>query len=231
MNITFLGAADAVTGSRHLVEIDGQHILLDCGLFQGFKTLRERNWAPLPVPPGEIEAVVLSHAHLDHSGWLPALVKQGFRGAIHCTPATRDLAEVLLLDSAHLQEEDARRANRQGFSRHAPALPLYTVADARRAIARLEPLPPGRKLRLGSVNIELTPVGHLLGACAVTLRGREATVVFSRRPTCCWSSRPTATGCTRRRTCRPNSARSCVRRCGAAARCCCPRSRSAAPRR
>jgi metallo-beta-lactamase family protein len=179
MDITFLGAADAVTGSRHLVDIDGQRILLDCGMFQGFKTLRERNWAPLPVPPHAIDAVVLSHAHLDHSGWLPALVKQGFRGPIHCTPATRDLAEVLLLDSAHLQEEDARRANRQGFSRHAPALPLYTVADARRAIAKLAPLPSGRRLRLGSVVVELTPVGHLLGACAVTLRGREATLVFS----------------------------------------------------
>lgn len=179
MNIHFLGAADAVTGSRHLVEIDGQQILLDCGLFQGFKTLRERNWAPLPVPAREIDAVVLSHAHLDHSGFLPALVKQGFRGAIHCTTATRDLAEVLLLDSAHLQEEDAKRANRQGFSRHAPALPLYTVADAKRAIAKLQPLPPGRKLRLGSVNVELTPAGHLLGASVVTLRGREATVVFS----------------------------------------------------
>lgn len=179
MNIHFLGAADAVTGSRHLVEIDGQHILLDCGLFQGFKTLRERNWAPLPVPVREIDAVVLSHAHLDHSGFLPALVKQGFRGAIHCTQATRDLAEVMLLDSAHLQEEDARRANRQGSSRHAPALPLYTVADAKRAITKLQPLPPGRKLRLGSVAIELTPAGHLLGASAVTLRGQEATVVFS----------------------------------------------------
>ena len=116
MKIHFLGAADTVTGSRHLVELDGQTILLDCGLFQGFKTLRERNWAPLPLPAREIDAVILSHAHLDHSGYLPALVKQGFKGPIHCTQATRDLAEVLLLDSAHLQEEDARRANRFGFS-------------------------------------------------------------------------------------------------------------------
>ena len=179
MNLHFLGAADAVTGSRHLVEIGDRLVLLDCGLFQGFKTLRERNWAPLPVPAREIDAVVLSHAHLDHSGFLPALVKQGFRGPIHCTPATRDLTEVLLLDSAHLQEEDARRANRQGFSRHAPALPLYTTADAKRAIARLEPLPHGRTLRLGHVDVALTPVGHLLGASAVTLRTRETTLVFS----------------------------------------------------
>lgn len=179
MNLHFLGAADTVTGSRHLIEIDGRLVLLDCGLFQGFKTLRERNWSPLPVPAREIDAVVLSHAHLDHSGFLPALVKQGFRGAIHCTPATRDLAEVLLLDSAHLQEEDARRANRQGFSRHSPALPLYTTADAKRAIAKLEPLPHGRRLRLGSVDVELTPVGHLLGASAVTLRSGGTTLVYS----------------------------------------------------
>ena len=179
MNIHFLGAADTVTGSRHLVDIDGQTILLDCGLFQGFKTLRERNWAPLPLPAREIDAVVLSHAHLDHSGYLPALVKQGFKGAVHCTQATRDLAEVLLLDSAHLQEEDARRANRHGFSRHAPALPLYTVADAKRAIARLTPLPAGKTVRLGNVLAELTPVGHLLGACSVTLRHRDVTLVYS----------------------------------------------------
>lgn len=179
MKIHFLGAADTVTGSRHLVEIDGQTLLLDCGLFQGFKTLRERNWAPFPVPPREIDAVILSHAHLDHSGYLPALVKQGFKGPIHCSQATRDLAEVLLLDSAHLQEEDARRANRHGFSRHAPALPLYTVADAKRAIARLAPLPAGKTARIGNVLAALTPVGHLLGACAVTLRHRDTTLVYS----------------------------------------------------
>jgi len=179
MLIRFLGAADTVTGSRHLVEFGGLRVLLDCGLFQGFKTLRERNWQPLPVPPDSIDAVVLSHAHLDHSGWLPALVRQGFKGAVHCSPATRDLAEVLLLDSAHLQEEDARRANRRGFSRHTPALPLYGVADARKAIARLQPLAPGRPLRLGSVQLTLTPAGHLLGANTVTLRDANTSLVFS----------------------------------------------------
>ena len=136
MKLTFLGAADTVTGSKHLVEAGGARVLLDCGLFQGYKTLRERNWAPLAVPPAQIDAVVLSHAHLDHCGWLPVLVKQGFRGEVHASAATRDLAEVLLLDSAHLQEEDARRANRGGWSRHAPALPLYGVADAKRAGTR-----------------------------------------------------------------------------------------------
>ena len=121
MKIQFLCAAHTETGSRHLVETEGARVLLDCGLFLGFKTLRERNWAPLAEAPASIDAVVLSHAHLDHSGWLPALVKQGFKGPVFASPATRDLAEVLLLDSAHLQEEDARRANRGGWSRHHPA--------------------------------------------------------------------------------------------------------------
>jgi metallo-beta-lactamase family protein len=179
MKIRFLGAADTVTGSRHLVETGGQRLLLDCGLFQGFKTFRERNWQPLPVPAGSIDAVLLSHAHLDHSGWLPALVKQGFGGPIHCSAPTRDLAEVLLLDSAHLQEEDARRANRRGFSRHQPALPLYTVADAKRAIARLQPVAAGRPVRLGGVTASFTPVGHLLGACAISLRDGSRTLVYS----------------------------------------------------
>jgi len=179
MQITFLGAADAVTGSRHLVDAGGSRILLDCGLYQGYKTLRERNWAPFPAEPSSIEAVVLSHAHLDHCGFLPALVKSGFRGSVFASPATRDLCEVMLLDSAHLQEEDARRANRLGSSRHAPALPLYTVADAKRALARIVPLAPGRSTRIGTVQVSLTPVGHLLGACAVTLRAGSTTLVFS----------------------------------------------------
>ena len=179
MKITFLGGADCVTGSKYLVEAEDQKVLLDCGLFQGFKTHRERNWAPLAVPPHDIDAVVLSHAHVDHSGWLPVLVKQGFRGPIYATAATRDLTEVLLLDSAHLQEEDARRANRYGYSRHAKALPLYTRRDAQRAIARIVPLAPGRDALCGKVRIALTPVGHLLGACAVTLTHGGERLVFS----------------------------------------------------
>lgn len=179
MQITFLGAADTVTGSRHLVSVAGQRILLDCGLFQGYKVHRERNWAALPVPAGEIDAVVLSHAHLDHSGYLPALVKQGFRGDVYASPATRDLCEVLLLDSAKLQEEDARRANRYHYSSHEKALPLYTSADARRALSRMKPIPVGREIRIGQVAVALTPVGHLLGASAVTLRSTEGTLVYS----------------------------------------------------
>lgn len=179
MRLAFHGAADCVTGSRHRVDIGGQRILLDCGLFQGYKVLRERNWAPPARELIEADAVVLSHAHLDHSGWLPALVKHGFKGRILASPATRDLAEVLLLDSAHLQEEDARRANRYGFSRHAKALPLYTKADARRAIQRITPLATGRPLRLGKLEVRLDPAGHLLGACTVRLSASGESLLFS----------------------------------------------------
>ncbi|MCU0923496.1 MAG: MBL fold metallo-hydrolase, partial [Burkholderiaceae bacterium] len=179
MQISFFGAADTVTGSRHLVQLGGQRILLDCGLFQGFKVHRERNWAPPPAELLRADAVVLSHAHLDHSGWLPALVKHGYRGPVYATPATRDLAEVLLLDSAHLQEEDARRANRYGYSRHTKALPLYTQRDAQRALAHVVPLAPGREQAHGDVRIGFSPVGHLLGACAVTLTHRGERLVFS----------------------------------------------------
>ncbi|HSQ73750.1 MAG TPA: MBL fold metallo-hydrolase [Rubrivivax sp.] len=178
MKIQFLGAADGVTGSRHLVDTGDRQILLDCGLFQGWKLHRERNWQN-PAALREVDAVVLSHAHLDHSGWLPALVKHGFRGPIHASPATCDLARVLLLDSAHLQEEDARRANRYGYSRHAKALPLYTKADAHRALAQMVPLPPGRELKIGHSVVKLTPVGHLLGACSVALSHGGLRLVFS----------------------------------------------------
>jgi metallo-beta-lactamase family protein len=179
MHISFLGAADTVTGSRHLLNTGGARVLLDCGLFQGFKTLRERNWAPLAVPASGIDAVVLSHAHLDHSGWLPVLVKQGFKGPIYASPATCDLAEVLLLDSAHLQEEDARRANRGGWSRHAPALPLYTVAEAKKALGKLVAVPAGRQVKVGDANVALTPAGHLLGAMSVSVTAPGRRVVFS----------------------------------------------------
>ncbi len=174
-----LGAADSVTGSKHLIDAGGARVLLDCGLFQGFKLLRERNWAAPAVAPQSIDAVVLSHAHLDHSGWLPGLVRLGFKGPVYASAATCDLAEVLLLDSAHLQEEDARRANRGGWSRHAPALPLYSVADAKRAIAKLVPVSAGRTVRVGDVVVSFTPVGHLLGANALTLRAAGRTLVFS----------------------------------------------------
>src|SRR5690606_16776761 len=127
VQITFWGATDTVTGSRFLVEAGGRRILVDCGLFQGLKRLRLRNWAPFPVPPESLDAGVPTHAPIDRSGYLPALVRDGFRGPVWCTPATADLCRILLLDAAHLQEEEARYANRHGTSRHRPALPLYTA--------------------------------------------------------------------------------------------------------
>ncbi|HEU4695580.1 MAG TPA: MBL fold metallo-hydrolase, partial [Sphingomicrobium sp.] len=125
LQLTFLGAAGTVTGSRHLVESNGRRLLVDCGMFQGLRELRELNWQDFPVAPSTIDAVVLTHAHLDHSGYLPRLVRHGFAGPIYATGATLDVARLILLDSAHLQEKDADFANRHGFSRHKPALPLY----------------------------------------------------------------------------------------------------------
>ena len=181
LQIDFLGAADCVTGSRHLVQWGGQRVLLDAGLFQGVKVLRERNWAAPPFPPASLDAVVLSHAHLDHSGWLPALVRHGFRGPVYCSRATRDLAEVLLLDAAHLQEEDARRANRQGFSRHAKALPLFTRADVQRTLRQFVAIPEGRPRAIGrgGLQVLLTRAGHLLGACSVSLVHQGRRLLFS----------------------------------------------------
>jgi metallo-beta-lactamase family protein len=185
MKIHFLGAADGVTGSRHLVDSAGSRILLDCGLFQGWKLHRERNWA-LPEALRDVDAVVLSHAHLDHSGWLPALVAHGYKGPIYASPATRALAEVLLLDAAHLQEEDARRANRHGFSRHEKALPLFTRNDVKRTLAQFVPLPEGKAREIGSrggkgrgPQVQLSPAGHLLGACSITLSVGGERLVFS----------------------------------------------------
>ncbi len=179
MKLTFLGAADSVTGSRHLLDTGDKRLLLDCGLFQGYKMLRERNWAPMGVAPVSIDAVLLSHAHLDHSGYIPALVRQGFHGQIFSTGATRELCEVLLADSAHLQEEDARRANRIGSSRHEKALPLYTIKDAQRALAHFVGVPRDGRLKLGGSEIRFTPAGHLLGASSISIKSGGKTLVFS----------------------------------------------------
>lgn len=179
MKLSFLGAADSVTGSRHLLDTGEQRLLLDCGLFQGYKMLRERNWAPIGVAPMSVDAVLLSHAHLDHSGYIPALVRQGFHGQIYSTGATRELCEVMLTDSAHLQEEDARHANRIGSSRHEKALPLYSVKDTQRALAHFVGLPRDGRLKLGRSEVRFSPAGHLLGASAITVRNGGKTLVFS----------------------------------------------------
>src|SRR5437867_12754449 len=138
--LTFLGAAGTVTGSKHLLDLGDHRVLVDCGLFQGLKELRLRNWEPLRISAAAIDAVVLTHAHLDHCGYLPRLVAQGFRGRILCTPGTRDLCTLVLPDSARIQEEDAREANRHGYSKHNPALPLYSENDAARALDQLQPM-------------------------------------------------------------------------------------------
>src|SRR3990167_11443455 len=140
MEITFLGATGTVTGSKYLVSAGGRKILVDCGLFQGYKQLRLRNRAPLPVNPREIDAVVLTHAHLDHSGYLPLLIRNGFRGKIYCSEATYDLCKILLPDSGRLLEEEADYANRHGYSKHHPALPLYTEDDAKTALKHFSPV-------------------------------------------------------------------------------------------
>lgn len=178
--LRFLGAAGTVTGSKHLVDVGGERILLDCGLFQGLKQLRQRNWAPLPFAADAIDAVIVSHAHIDHSGALPLLVRQGFRGPIYCAPATADLLDILLLDSAHLQEDDARYANRHQLSKHSPALPLYTTDDARRALTLIEPCPFGDEFRVTS-NLRATfaGAGHILGSAIVTLRWGTASTARS----------------------------------------------------
>ncbi|TSE22208.1 MBL fold metallo-hydrolase RNA specificity domain-containing protein [Tepidimonas aquatica] len=180
VTIQFLGGAGTVTGSKYLLRHDGQQLLVDCGLFQGYKALRLRNRAPLPVVPGQIGAVVLTHAHLDHSGHLPLLVREGFRGKVWCTHATRDLCEILLPDSAHLQEEDAAYANRHGYSRHSPALPLYTVADAEHALRLLRPQPvyqPFEPLR--GWRVQFFGAGHILGAAQVLVEVGGRRILFS----------------------------------------------------
>lgn len=168
--LTFLGAARTVTGSKHLLEVDGRRILIDCGLFQGLKELRLRNWSPMPIPPETIDSVVLTHAHIDHSGWLPRLVAQGYQGPIYCTAGTADLCGVVLPDAAHLQEEDAKFANKRGYSKHHPALPLYTEADAAEALSRLRPSPFGKQIAIGNgFEVEFINAGHLLGSAYVKL--------------------------------------------------------------
>ncbi len=180
VTIQFLGGAGTVTGSKYLVQHGGQQLLVDCGLFQGYKNLRLRNRAPLPVVPGHIGAVVLTHAHLDHSGYLPLLVREGFHGKVWCTHATRDLCEILLPDSAHLLEEDAAFANRHGFSKHQPALPLYTVADAQRALRHLHPHPVYQAFEpLRGWRVQFFGAGHILGAAQVLLEVGGRRILFS----------------------------------------------------
>ncbi len=180
MNLTFAGAAGTVTGSRYLLEHDQQRLLIDCGLFQGYKMLRLRNWAPFPAPAASIQAAVITHAHLDHSGYLPVLVREGFRGYAFASAATRDLCGILLPDSGHLQEEEAKYANRHATSRHHPALPLYTRAEAAASLECIQgiDMESPREIMPG-IECVLQPAGHLLGASIVELKTHAGSIVFS----------------------------------------------------
>lgn len=178
--LTFLGANATVTGSRYLVETGHARLLVDCGLFQGYKALRLRNWAPFPVAPDSIDAVILTHAHLDHAGYLPRLIREGFRGPVWCTDATRALCNILLPDSGRLLEEEAGYANRVGSSRHHPALPLYTEREARLSLERLRAVPFDQPFTPApGVRALLRGQGHILGAAAVTLDHGGTRITFS----------------------------------------------------
>jgi metallo-beta-lactamase family protein len=179
-SIQFLGAADTVTGSRYLVEVGGARVLVDCGLFQGPRRLRDRNWIEPSFDPKALDAVVLTHAHIDHSGYLPRLCKAGFTGRVWCTEGTRDLLKILLPDSGHLQEEEARFANRHGTSRHQPALPLYTREDAERCLAQLASVAYHADFAPASgVTARFTRAGHILGAGCLALRTGGRTITFT----------------------------------------------------
>jgi metallo-beta-lactamase family protein len=182
--LTFLGATGTVTGSKYLFEHGPAGILVDCGLFQGLKELRLRNWSPLKADIPGLDAVVLTHAHIDHTGYLPRLVKQGFQKTVYCTVPTRDLLEIMLLDSAHLQEEDAKYANKKGFSKHKPALPLYDTEDAKKAISLLKGIPYGQEFEPApGIRMRFRDAGHILGSAFAVADWEEAggtkKIVFS----------------------------------------------------
>ncbi|NQW02529.1 MAG: MBL fold metallo-hydrolase [Acidobacteria bacterium] len=181
MTLTFLGAARVVTGSKHLLQVGHIRVLVDCGLFQGLKSLRERNWESFPVPAASIDVVVLTHAHLDHCGYLPRLVSQGFTGRVYCTGSTAQLAKIVMSDAARIQEEDAERANRKGYTKHRPATPLFTEVDAAAAILQLQPIGYDRPMPIApGIELEFTNAGHLLGSAyaRISVASEGKTVLF-----------------------------------------------------
>lgn len=180
MKLTFLGATGTVTGSKYLLEHEGQRILIDCGLFQGYKSLRLKNWQPLPFSTSSLSAILLTHAHIDHSGYIPKLAKSGFHGPVYCSPATADLCKILLPDSGHIQEEDAARANRYGYSKHHPALPLYTEKEARDCLGQLKSVRFGEQQVIGALRFSFFHAGHILGAAFLRIESDSGvSVLFS----------------------------------------------------
>src|SRR5262245_53476328 len=180
VEIGFHGGAGTVTGSRYLIASEDHRTLVDCGMYQGLKSLRERNWAPCPFDPRALPVVVLTHAHIDHIGMIPRLVKDGFKGSILCTPATRDLAELMLLDAARLQEEDAEFLNRKSITKHQPALPLFDTADAQEALKLFVTQPYGVWTQLNpQMSFRYRNAGHILGSANVEMRVQDLTVLFS----------------------------------------------------
>ncbi len=184
VRLTFHGAAETVTGSKYLLEAEGAKVLVDCGLFQGLKALRQLNWQRLPFRPADVDAVVLTHAHIDHVGYLPRLVKDGFRGPVYATPATESLAELLLLDAAHNQEEEADYANRKGYSKHKPALPLFDANHVKRAMSLFRTVHREQWFRpSGPISMRYHDTGHLLGSCMIEVEverpSRPLRLVFS----------------------------------------------------
>src|SRR4051812_34373925 len=165
LSLQFLGGVGTVTGSKYLLTFENQRVLIDCGLFQGVKALRLQNWAPLPLDPRQLDAVILTHAHLDHTGYLPLLVKNGFRQSIFCTAPTRDISKIILLDSAHIQEEDADYANQTGYTKHSPAQPLYTLEDAKNTQPLFKTLKENQWTEIiPGWSLRFRASGHILGS-------------------------------------------------------------------
>jgi metallo-beta-lactamase family protein len=180
MKIKFIGGVGTVTGSKTLVESNGIRVLIDCGQFQGIKSLRELNWEPLPILPSTIDFVLLTHGHLDHCGWLPRLVNQGFKGKIYCTSPTVSITKLILLDSAKIQEEDAQKANKGNYSKHEIAEPLYTVDQAQKVFPFLKTVDPNVNIPLDAqIQAVFVPAGHIVGACSIELQLEGKTLVFS----------------------------------------------------
>jgi len=180
MTIQFLGASETVTGSKYLLNTGDKKILIDCGLFQGLKELRLLNWNDLPLDVSDIDAVILTHGHLDHTGYLPRLLKLGFKGHIYGTPPTLDIAEIILLDSGKIQEEESKKANDEGYSKHHPAKPLYNLKDAERAIAHFRVMQEGEWIELfPNIKVRLQYNGHILGAVFIEMDVQGKRIVFS----------------------------------------------------